>query len=39
MFTGRLETADSVVGLAVSAQGDVQAYVCGGATTFATHSR
>lgn len=39
MFTGRLETADSVVGLAVSARGDVDAYVCGGATTFATHSR
>lgn len=39
VFTGRLETADSVVGLAVSAQGDVETYVCGGATTFATHSR
>ncbi len=39
MFTGRLETADSVVGLAVSAEGDVYAYVCGGDTTFATHSR
>lgn len=38
-FTGRLETADAVVGLAVSDRGDVQAYVCGGATTFATHSR
>lgn len=39
MFTGRLETADSVVGVVVSAQGNVDAYVCGGATTFATHSR
>lgn len=39
MFTGRMETADSVVGLAVSDQGDVYAYICGGATTFATHSR
>lgn len=39
MFTGRLETADSVVGLAVSAEGYVEAYVCGGDTTFATHSR
>lgn len=38
-FTGRLETADSVVGLAMSAKGDVDVYVCGGATTFATHSR
>lgn len=39
MFTGRLDTADSVVGLAMSEQGDVYAYVCGGDTTFATHSR
>jgi hypothetical protein len=39
MFTGRLETADAVVGLAVSPLGDVDAYVCGGDTTFTTHSR
>jgi len=39
MFTGRLETADAVVGLAVSDWGNVYAYVCGGETTFATHSR
>jgi len=39
VFTGRLEAADSVVGLVVSAQGHVDAYVCGGDTTFATHSR
>ncbi|MDI3290643.1 hypothetical protein [Polyangium sp. 15x6] len=39
VFTGRLETADAVVGLAVSDRGDVEAYVCGGAMTFATHSR
>ncbi|MDC0750032.1 hypothetical protein [Polyangium mundeleinium] len=39
IFTGRLETADAVVGLAVSDRGIVEAYVCGGAATFATHSR
>jgi len=39
MFTGRLQTADAVVGLAVSASGDVDAYVCGGDTNYATHSR
>lgn len=39
MFTGRIESADSVVGLAMSEQGDVYAYVCGRDTTFATHSR
>lgn len=39
VFTGRMDTADSVVGLTMSAKGDVYAYVCGGDTTFATHSR
>lgn len=39
MYTGRLETADAVVGLAVSDSGDVDAYICGGATNFATISR
>lgn len=39
MYTGRLESADSVVGLAMSATGDVDTYVCGMGTTFATNSR
>lgn len=39
MFTGRMESADSAVGLAMSDEGHVYAYVCGGDTTFATHSR
>jgi hypothetical protein len=38
-FTGRLETADAAVGVTVSAEGNVNAYVCGGESTFATHSR
>lgn len=38
-FTGRLPTADAVVGLVVSDQGAVDAYVCGGDSTFATESR
>jgi voltage-gated potassium channel Kch len=39
VFIGRLEAADSIVGLTVSERGDVYAYVCGGDTTYATHSR